>query len=88
MFIECSSAFEDGRVQSNPADKWYLTELEFFDKHIIPLAKKLQYSFKLLGKEKMGEEFLVCALKNSEEWRDKGTKIVSELIEMVQKSRQ
>jgi len=81
LFVECYMAFQDGRICSDPSQNWYVTEMEFFDKHAIPLSKKLESSLKFLGKRGVGEEYLVSALRNREEWRDKGKSIVSKLLE-------
>jgi hypothetical protein len=36
-----SAAYLAGRAPRDPADTWYEGEIMFFDKYIIPLAKKL-----------------------------------------------
>jgi hypothetical protein len=33
-------AYQNGRVDKDPAENWYQGELGFFDNYIIPLAKK------------------------------------------------
>jgi hypothetical protein len=52
--------------------------MKFFDKYIIPLAQKLK-DCKALGVS--GEEYMMYALQNREEWATKGKQIVGEYLE-------
>jgi hypothetical protein len=40
LFAEMIVAYQNGRVDKDPAENWYQGELGFFDNYIIPLAKK------------------------------------------------
>lgn len=76
----------------------YEGELGFFDNYIIPLAKKLCECgvFGVSGKLRSetvfdahtpnlpGEEYLNYAVKNREEWEQKGKRIVAETVKTVQ----
>ena len=76
LFSETGAAFESGRgPQQDPASTWYEDELAFFDKHVIPLAKKLQ-ECGVLGVA--GDERLKIALENREEWEARGKEVIEE----------
>ena len=42
LFEEMYTAYKDGRMDKDPAENWYTSEIGFFDNYIIPLAKKLK----------------------------------------------
>ena len=42
LFFEMYAAFSAGRMGADPSTFWYQGELNFFDKYVIPLAKKLK----------------------------------------------
>jgi hypothetical protein len=69
LFEEMYNAFIDGRAEKNPAEFWYQGELGFFDFYIVPLAKKLE-ECGVFGVS--SEEYLNYALRNRQEWSDKG----------------
>eukprot|EP00934_Nitzschia_sp_Nitz4_P000129 Nitzschia sp. Nitz4//scaffold16_size188269//96486//104413//NITZ4_001795-RA/size188269-snap-gene-0.143-mRNA-1//-1//CDS//3329538529//129//frame0 len=81
LFNEMMLAHEHGRMEKNPADFWYQGELGFFDFYIIPLAKKLS-DCGVFGVS--SDEYLNYAMKNREEWEQKGKQVV---VDMVKKWR-
>src|SRR3569623_2040192 len=42
LFDELYTAYRAHRMERDPSDFWYESELKFFDGYIIPLAKKLK----------------------------------------------
>jgi hypothetical protein len=70
-FQEGYEAWNNGRTLVDPSNKWFDDELQYFDNHVIPLAKRLQ-TFQVLG----GDEHLQFALNNKEEWLGKGHEMV------------
>ncbi|KAG7371467.1 adenylate cyclase [Nitzschia inconspicua] len=80
LFQEMFSAYQKGRLDTNPADNWYEGELAFFDYYIIPLAKKL-HECGVFGV--FSDEYLTYALNNRKEWERKGKKAVSEMLSTV-----
>ena len=79
LFREMQKAYKDGRADRDPSqgNYWYQGELNFFDGHVIPLAKRIveMGCFGVLG-----DEFLQNAEQNRREWLDKGCTIVEEMI--------
>lgn len=81
LFQEMTVAFRAGRMGVDPATFWYNGELGFFDNYIIPLAKKLK-DCKVFGVD--SDQCLVYALKNREEWEERGEAVLAEMIEEFQ----
>ncbi|CAB9522348.1 cAMP-specific 3',5'-cyclic phosphodiesterase, isoform (Partial), partial [Seminavis robusta] len=77
LFLEMTAAFHAGRFAKNPADFWYKGEIGFFDNYIIPLAKKLE-DCGVFGVS--SDEYLNYALKNREEWAERGRDIVASWV--------
>lgn len=77
LFMEMYEAHRSGRMASNPVDFWYNGEIAFFDKYVIPLAKKLK-ECGVFGVS--GDEYLNYAVSNRNEWETRGEQIVEELI--------
>jgi hypothetical protein len=71
-------AYQNGRMDNNPADGWYNGELWFFDNYIIPLAKKLK-ECGVFGVS--SDEYLNYALENRREWQSKGEEAVKRMVE-------
>jgi 3'5'-cyclic nucleotide phosphodiesterase len=80
FFLECYEAFRNGRAEVDPSTYWYEGEIGFFDNYIIPLANKLK-ECKLFGVS--SDEYLDYALRNRQEWLEKGKDIVAEMIEKM-----
>jgi hypothetical protein len=80
LFFEMSKAYYDGRADANPADNWYKGEIGFFDFYIIPLAKKLD-NCGVFGVS--SDEYLNYAMKNRDEWEERGEACVAEMIEKI-----
>jgi 3'5'-cyclic nucleotide phosphodiesterase len=76
-FEECTSAFLQGRAESDPSINWYAGELGFFDNCVIPLAKRLK-DCGVFGVS--CEEYLTYALKNREEWASRGVEVTRDMI--------
>jgi hypothetical protein len=80
FFMECYKAYKDGRAESDPSESWYNGEIGFFDFYIIPLAKKLK-NCGVFGVS--SDEYLNYAVKNRQEWEQRGQDVVAEMIEKV-----
>mmetsp|Transcript_21704 Transcript_21704/g.53623 ORF Transcript_21704/g.53623 Transcript_21704/m.53623 type:complete len:1229 (+) Transcript_21704:221-3907(+) len=76
LFQEMVVAYKSGRLDFNPADKWYEGELGFFDNYVIPLAKKLK-DCGVFGVA--SDEYLMYAQENRREFEEKGREFVSEM---------
>jgi hypothetical protein len=74
LFMEMYVAYRDGRSSSCPSNRWYRSELEFFDNFVIPLAKKLR-ECNVIGA--CADEYINNAMKNRHEWAERGEEIVS-----------
>eukprot|EP00977_Amphora_coffeiformis_P019489 scaffold7295_cov167-Amphora_coffeaeformis.AAC.11 len=74
LFEEMFVAHHNGRGDVNPAEYWYEAELAFFDDCVLPLARKLKTG-RIFGVS--SEEYYNYALRNREEWEDKGREVVS-----------
>jgi hypothetical protein len=83
LFEEMYAAFQAGRIKVNPADVWYQGEIDFFDNHTIPLARKLK-ECGVFGMS--SNEVLAYALAIREEWISKGEMIVLEMLEKAKTS--
>jgi class 3 adenylate cyclase len=81
LFEELYRAFVDGRSDKDPSEFWYKGEIGFFDFYIIPLAKKLK-DCGVFGVS--SDEYLNYALKNRQEWEDRGLEVVAGLLEDIQ----
>ena len=78
MFLqECYQAYLDGRASKDPSVGWYQGKLGLFDFYIIPLAKKLR-ECGVFGVS--SDEYLNYAVKNREEWAQRGTEVVAEML--------
>jgi 3'5'-cyclic nucleotide phosphodiesterase len=80
FFMECYKAFKDGRAEADPSTNWYSGEIGFFDFYIIPLAKKLK-NCGVFGVS--SDEYLNYAIKNRQEWEQRGQDVVAEMSEKV-----
>ncbi|KAL3935551.1 MAG: hypothetical protein SGBAC_008953 [Bacillariaceae sp.] len=76
LFEEMVVAYKTGRLDFNPAEKWYEGELSFFDNYVIPLAKKLK-ECGVFGVA--SDEYLMYAQENRREFKEKGREFVSEM---------
>eukprot|EP00523_Entomoneis_sp_CCMP467_P017961 CAMPEP_0168810014 /NCGR_PEP_ID=MMETSP0726-20121227/3381_1 /TAXON_ID=265536 /ORGANISM="Amphiprora sp., Strain CCMP467" /LENGTH=1234 /DNA_ID=CAMNT_0008862013 /DNA_START=54 /DNA_END=3758 /DNA_ORIENTATION=+ len=83
LFNEMYEAFTVGRAEKNPAEFWYMGEIEFFDHYIIPLAKKLN-DCGVFGVS--SDEYLSYALKNREEWERRGKEVVASMLQKIHKA--
>jgi len=78
LFTEMLVAYQNGKMEKNPAEFWYLGELGFFDNYVIPLAKKLK-DCGVFGVS--SDEYLNYALENRREWANMGEDILKNLME-------
>jgi len=78
LFWEMSDAYRRGRLGKDPAEFWYAGELGFFDKYVIPLAKKIR-ECGVFGVSCY--EFLNYAETNRTEWETKGKDLVREYVQ-------
>jgi hypothetical protein len=76
LFMEMYAAYQDGRGP-DPSESWYKGEMGFFDFYIIPLAKKLS-DCGVFGVS--SDEYLNYALKNREEWEQRGQEVVAGML--------
>eukprot|EP00522_Entomoneis_paludosa_P015215 CAMPEP_0172460140 /NCGR_PEP_ID=MMETSP1065-20121228/35696_1 /TAXON_ID=265537 /ORGANISM="Amphiprora paludosa, Strain CCMP125" /LENGTH=1281 /DNA_ID=CAMNT_0013215079 /DNA_START=46 /DNA_END=3891 /DNA_ORIENTATION=- len=83
LFHELYLAYKAGRAEKNPADFWYKGEMGFFDFYIIPLAKKLS-DCGVFGVS--SDEYLSYAMKNREEWENRGQEVVSSMIKKFEET--
>jgi len=73
-------AYEMGRLDVNPIDRWYQGGIGFFDFYIIPLAKKLK-DCGVFGVS--SDEYLSYALQNRKEWERRGKGILEDMARSV-----
>ena len=85
LFSEMYVAYKNGRAEKNPAEFWYKGEIGFFDFYIIPLAKKLS-DCGVFGVS--SDEYLSYAMKNREEWENRGQEVVAAMISKFEVSQQ
>jgi hypothetical protein len=71
-------AYLNGRAEKDPSEFWYQGEIGFFDFYIIPLAKKLD-ECGVFGVS--SNEYLNYAMKNRQEWKEKGEGVVADMLE-------
>lgn len=84
LFQEMYTSFKKGRSEEDPSLDWYEGELKFFDTHVIPLAQKLK-DCEALGVS--GDEYMMYAFQNREEWARKGKQIVGEYLERARQEK-
>jgi len=77
LFLEMFAAHRSGRLVTDPRRFWFQGELDFFDNYVIPLAKKLKECH-VFGVS--SDEYLSYAMKNREEWAERGKSIVASMI--------
>lgn len=77
LFQEMYTAFQRNRTEKDPSVNWFKGELDFFDFYIIPLAKKLK-ECGVFGVA--SDEYLNYAMKNRQEWENKGGEIVAKMV--------
>ena len=78
FFDETYTAYHAGRADKDPTTWWYVGELAFFDKFVIPLAVRLKDSG-ILGSA--GDEYLKNAVQNRSLWATDGKKIIHDMKE-------
>jgi class 3 adenylate cyclase len=81
LFEELYRGYVDGRSDMDPSEFWYKGEMGFFDFYIIPLAKKLK-DCGVFGVS--SDEYLNYAMKNRQEWEDRGLEVVASLLKDTQ----
>jgi hypothetical protein len=81
LFEELYRAYVEGRSDKDPSEFWYKGEIGFFDFYIIPLAKKLK-DCGVFGVS--SDEYLNYAMKNRQEWEDRGLEVVAGLVKETQ----
>eukprot|EP00980_Cylindrotheca_fusiformis_P027886 scaffold22563_cov128-Cylindrotheca_fusiformis.AAC.3 len=77
FFMECYSAYKQGRADTDPSANWYKGEIGFFDYYVIPLARKLQ-SCGVFGVS--SHEYLNYAMANRDEWVREGENLVQHFL--------
>jgi len=81
LFTEMYRAYKAGRASKDPAEFWYKGELGFFYFYILPLAKKLS-ECGVFGVS--SDEYLNYAMKNREEWEEKGQEVVAKMVKRLE----
>jgi hypothetical protein len=76
LYLEMFQAYMDGRTDSDPTNNWFENEIGFLDFYVIPLAKKLAHCG-VFGVTSF--EYLNFAVRNREEWENKGKEIVQNM---------
>ena len=84
LFREMYSAFENGRAAKDPSVGWYEGEIMFFDKYVIPLAKKLD-DCGVFGVA--SDECLNYAAQNRKQWAIKGDSMIEAMIKRYHDSK-
>jgi hypothetical protein len=77
LFFEMYSAYDGGRSAKDPSHSWFESEIFFFDRYIIPLAKKLD-ECGVFGVS--SDEYLNYARSNRKQWASKGDQMVAEFL--------
>eukprot|EP00980_Cylindrotheca_fusiformis_P014464 scaffold3861_cov112-Cylindrotheca_fusiformis.AAC.1 len=77
FFMECYSAYKEGRADCDPSQNWYKGEIRFFDFYVIPLARKLQ-SCGVFGVS--SDEYLNYAQANRDEWVREGEALIHQYL--------
>ena len=72
LYKELWAAYRAGRAEDDPTIGWYEGQIGFYDGYIIPLATKLK-ECGVFGTA--GDEYLGNALRNKQEWIEKGREI-------------
>jgi hypothetical protein len=76
LFREMYAAYRDGRSAKDPSEFWYLGEMIFYDKHIIPLARRLKDSG-MFGP--VAFVLLQNAQDNRRQWHERGQQLLQEM---------
>lgn len=84
LFNEMYSAFEQGRAAKDPSLGWYEGEIMFFDKYVVPLAKKLD-DCGVFGVA--SDEYLNYATQNRKQWALMGDKILEGMIQRYEEKK-
>eukprot|EP00980_Cylindrotheca_fusiformis_P020999 scaffold7994_cov123-Cylindrotheca_fusiformis.AAC.2 len=77
FFMECYSAYKQGRADTDPSTNWYKGEIGFFDYYVIPLARKLG-SCGVFGVS--SHEYLNYAMANRDEWVREGEALIQHFL--------
>jgi hypothetical protein len=80
LYREIYSAYLEGRGTKDPSDGWYKGELGFYDKHIIPLAKRVKESG-VFGPS--GDALVKNAQHNRDEWERRGLVLFQQMQQDV-----
>ena len=78
LFEEMYTAYNDGRAEHDPSLQWYVAELAYFDKFVIPLATRLS-DCGVFGDS--GSDYLIHAMENRKLWKERGKELVSKMLE-------
>ena len=80
LYRELWAAYRAGRAENDPTIGWYEGQIGFYDGYIIPLATKLK-ECGVFGTA--GDEYLGNALRNKQEWIEKGREISARFDETI-----
>jgi class 3 adenylate cyclase len=78
LFQEMYKTYKEGRLENDPSENWYKSEIGFFDFYLIPLAKKLK-DCGVFGVA--SDEYLTYVQANRREWEIKGREVVKGYLE-------
>lgn len=79
LFEETYQAFVDGRSSKDPSENWFQGELDFFDKVVVPIVRRLQHSGAFIGAST--DSHLDYAEQNRVQWSEKGKDILAEMVD-------
>lgn len=72
-------SFVDGRNPDDPSLSWFVGEISFYDKCVLPLVRRLQTSGAFVAAST--DSHLDYAEQNLKQWQEKGKDIVTEMID-------
>lgn len=83
LFKEACRAYQEGRLEENPALNWYKSELNYFDNFLIPSLSRLSDTGVFGGS---GESYLTQALDNRNAWKVDGEVMVQDMADRFSRS--
>lgn len=77
LFEEVYQSFVDKRKDADPSEDWYENEINFFDRFVLPIVRRLQESGAFVAAST--DSNMDYAEQNLSQWVDKGRDIVAEM---------
>jgi Adenylate and Guanylate cyclase catalytic domain/3'5'-cyclic nucleotide phosphodiesterase len=82
-FMETFKAYRAGRLDQNPSEHWFESQLRLFDELVLPMATKIR-DCGIFGTS--SDEMLDFAMKNRFLWRESGAASVKQMAELADRS--